>query len=144
MTKKSWNQYSQVAPAIERTGADGFVYDSKTEYQRYCYLELRQRAGEIINLERQPKFPLAHRCDNCEHEINIVRKLRGGNDGTAVYTADFQYDEVLGKDKFNRVIEDVKGYRDEGSKFRIRVFEAIYGLKVTLIQKKNKRWVVMK
>lgn len=126
---KSWYQNSKVAPKAERTGQDGFVYDSKTEYQRYCYLNLMARAGEITNLERQVKYPL-------QTKTNPPITIKTAN-GVAQYTPDFVYHDKWGK----QIIEDVKGYRDEASKFRIRVFEALYGVKVTIVKKSGKNWV---
>lgn len=139
---KSWYQHSKVAPKAERTGQDGFVYDSKTEYQRYCYLNLMARAGEITNLERQVKYELYARGAGGIGEAMFDDKrfavMVGPNcDKIAVYTPDFVYHDKWGK----QIIEDVKGYRDEASKFRIRVFEALYGVKVTIVKKSGKNWV---
>lgn len=140
--KKSWHQHSQVAPKEERTGPDGFVYDSKTEYQRYCYLKLLERAGEIRNLRRQPKFELVFGCGSDQTAV-MVGKNRTK---TAVYTPDFCYEKKecyksnnleTGVILWPQVIEDVKGYSDENSKFRIRVFEAAHQCNVTIVKKKR-------
>jgi len=124
---KSWHQYSKRAPKAARTGHDdGFVYDSKTEMMRWFHLKLLERAGEISKIERQVSYQLS----------NIDVKVMAGKK-VAIYTPDFVY---LDKD-LNKVIEDVKGYRDEGSKFRIRVFEAFYKQKVKIIMLKGNRWI---
>lgn len=129
MNKQSWHQHSKVAPKAERTGHDGFVYDSKTEYQRYCYLNLLAKAGEIKDLRRQVKYPL-----QTKTTPPIIIKTANG---VGQYTPDFVYVDAAG----NEIIEDVKGYRDEASKFRIRVFEALYSKKVTIVKKKGKAWI---
>lgn len=124
--KQSYNAHRRVAPKIARTGPDGFVYDSKAEYQRWAYLDLMQRGGLISDLQRQVKFELK------SGDTKVMTRR-----GIAKYTPDFVYME-----NGQRVIEDVKGYRDENSKFRIRVFEALYKCKVAIVMKKGNSWIV--
>ena len=40
--------------------ADGEVFDSKKEYQRWQELKLLEKAGEIAELRRQVPFELLH------------------------------------------------------------------------------------
>lgn len=40
------------------TDAQGLTHDSRKEYRRWCDLQLRERAGEISQLHRQPVFDL--------------------------------------------------------------------------------------
>lgn len=127
---KTWHQYSKRAPVSGRTGPDGFVYDSATEMRRGMDLQLLQRAGEISGLERQVRFPLEFKCGCGAIQVMAGKRV-------AHYTADFVYTE-----KGRRVIEDCKGYADETSKLRIRVFEALYGEKVVIMRKiKGIGWV---
>jgi len=67
---------------------DGYKFDSKAEARRYQELKLLEKAGEITNLELQPKFEL----------VPKTAKRRA-----VTYTADFAYWEN-GRD----VVEDVK------------------------------------
>jgi hypothetical protein len=69
--------------SAKRTEVDGIVFASKAEAGRYCQLKELERAGEIRNLEVQPKFKFA--CG-------------------AKYIADFRYMKGA-----QSVIEDVKG-----------------------------------
>lgn len=142
MAKQSWHHHCKVAPAIERTSSEGILFHSKTEMQRWEYLKLLQRAGEITNLERQVKFPLHTMHGNKYYDIS-VKAGPPDSQKIAHYTADFVY-AICGKEKPIEgyvIIEDVKGYRDENSKFRIRVFEAFSGSKVTIVKKLGRRWV---
>lgn len=75
--------------AIPTTTADGIRHDSKAEASRWDTLKLRERAGEISDLQRQVEFPL------------LVNGIQIGK-----YKCDFLYRENGG-----RVIEDVKGMR---------------------------------
>lgn len=94
----------------------GITFDSQAEHRRFCVLRLRERAGEIRDLEAHPSW-----------ELNI--------NGTKIgrYTADSRYLEGTGL----LVIEDVKSgpTMTAAASLRIRVFQAIYGLKVTLVGK---------
>lgn len=127
-------QHQRIAPKTARTGSDGFVYDSKTEMDRYYYLKILERAGEISDLKRQCSAKLVAPGN---HWPIMVGKNRSK---IAVYTPDFIYFDKDG----NKVIEDVKGYDTESSKLRIRIYECFYRCHVTLVQKKGGRWVITK
>ena len=82
----------------KETFYDGIIFQSKKEAQRWAELKLLERAGQIINLERQRKFEL----------IPAIKGSRGGLKQRAVsYIADFEYFERKGND-WVRVVEDVK------------------------------------
>jgi len=95
--KNSWHQYSKRAAKPDRTGPDGFVYDSKTEMLRGCYLKLLERAGEISDLQRQVRYELSG-----PSGINIT--VMAGKK-PAVYTPDFLY-----KDKDGSTVIDKKRF----------------------------------
>lgn len=126
---KAWHQNFKVAPVAERTGPDGFVYDSKTEYQWWCVLNLRVRAGEIRDLARQVAFTLVMK-------DRVIGK----------YTADFTYEERQKDGTWVKRIDDTKGYSGETAMLRIRVFECLYDETVRIVKKngrgRNFRWVI--
>lgn len=127
---KTRYQYAKRAAKPDRTGPDGFIYDSRTEMLRGIDLQLLARAGEISDLQRQKEFPLEYSCSCGGITVMAGNKV-------SKYTPDFVYME-----KGRRVVEDVKGYPDEQSKLRIRIFEALYGQKVTIVKKvKGVGWV---
>jgi len=64
----------------KKTVVDGFAFDSKAEATRYQELKLLQKAGEIFNLELQPKYTL----------VPKTKKRRA-----VTYTADFRYMEYV-------------------------------------------------
>lgn len=82
------------------TTADGETFDSRKEYQRFCQLQLLERAGKISDLQKQVKYQL----------IPSQRKPSGGLERAVSYIADFVY-TANGK----TVVEDVKGYRNPQS-----------------------------
>lgn len=85
---------------------DNIWFPSIGEANRYRDLKLLERAGEIKDLKRQPKFQIIK---PFEHS---GIKYRG-----AKYTADFQYTEN-GK----TVVEEFKGFRDKTYVLRLKMF----------------------
>ena len=90
METTSMNKYRN-----KKTTIDGIVFDSRLEASRHLTLKARERAGEISELEIQPKFVLqpAHK----------KLKLRA-----IIYVADFAYYEIRDGVRL-RIIEDAKG-----------------------------------
>lgn len=105
----------------------GFRFASKAEARRYSELLLLGMAGEIRNLELQPRFPL------------LV-------DGTPVafYVGDFRYDEFVSGGwlglpsdpkryrlgNWRDVVEDCKGVLTPVYRLKKRIFEAQYGIQI--------------
>ena len=79
---------------------DMYVFDSIAESKRYKELVLLQRAGEISNLELQPRFLLQ---DGFVKDGKRYRKIE--------YVADFMY---VDKENKKTVVEDVKRKRNRG------------------------------
>ena len=98
----------------KRTVLDGITFDSKAESERYAYLKLRERAGEIARLECQP-----------EYKISV--------NGTHVckYKADFRYFEI-GAQK--QIVEDVKGVITPVYRLKKKLVEAIYHVKIVEVR----------
>lgn len=86
------------------TEVDGHRFASKLEAKRYGELKLLQKAGQISNLELQPRHPLSvNDCLIC------------------TFVADFEYLEH-GK----RVAEDAKGVRTDVFRIKANLFRALY------------------
>lgn len=89
---------------------DGIKFDSKREMQRYCELKLLERAGEIKNLQLQPKFVLQESF-----------KKNGKTHRAINYIADFMYEE---NDKIK--VEDSKGFKTDVYAIKKKMFEYKY------------------
>lgn len=106
-----------------RTEVDGIKFPSGREAKRYKELKLLERAGQISNLELQPKYPIT---------INgapvIIRSKGYPNGRKASYKADFRYIDKNGKS----VVEDSKSIatRTEADVLRRAIVEAIYGIRI--------------
>ena len=91
------------------TEVNGIKFHSAAEARRYLELKLLERAGDISNLELQPRYDF---------------ELNGVNMG--FYKADFRYfDHSLGQ-----VTEDVKGYRTAMYNLKKKMMKAFYGIDI--------------
>jgi hypothetical protein len=102
-----------------RTAVDGVTFASKAEARRYAELKMREKAGEIRDLELQPKFPLCVR-NRSQYDDDLI----------GVYVADFRYRE--GPNGILR-IEDVKGMKTALYRWKKKHVEAQYGITITEI-----------
>lgn len=116
MSKRAWHQRYRKTPRWERTSREGFVFASKAELGRWQVLQRLLFAGEIKNLRRQVRYSLV---------LPDGTPVLTPTGKTASYTADFVYEELQGQD-WVEIVEDYKGYVNDGSQLRIALFEAIY------------------
>ena len=91
----------------KKTQIDMYVFDSTKEAKRYRELKLLEMAGEISNLELQPRFLLQ---ESFRKNGKTYRKID--------YVADFKYIEN-GK----TIVEDVKGLQTDVFKIKHKLFE---------------------
>lgn len=82
---------------------DGFTFASQKEARRYGQLKLLVRAGQIQDLQLQPRFPL------------IVNGKK-----VCTYVGDFSYTEDS-----KRVIEDTKGFRTREYIIKYKLLKAL-------------------
>ena len=94
----------------QETIVDGIKFQSKKEAQRYLELKLLQKAGEISNVELQPKFILQEKF-----------KKKGKTYREINYIADFKYIE-----NGQVVVEDVKGLKTDVFQIKHKLFEYKY------------------
>ena len=88
-------------------------FDSKRERARWQELCLQKTQGVISAIQCQVPFSI---------KINNVK--------IGTYRCDFQYNDIDGVE----IIEDVKGIDTPLSKFKRRCVEALYGIKIEIIQ----------
>ena len=107
--------------------ADGEVFDSKKEYQRWQELKLLEKAGEITELRRQVPFELLPN----QREPDKIgprggRKLGRIIERKAVYIADFVYKDRTGRE----VIEDCKGMRTKDYILKRKLLLFRFGIRI--------------
>ncbi|MFD4120923.1 DUF1064 domain-containing protein [Alcaligenes faecalis] len=100
-----------------KTVIDGHTFDSKREACRYGALKLLERAGQITDLELQPRFEL----------IPKQRRADGKAERACEYVADFRYtDTATGQ----IVIEDAKGMRTRDYVMKRKLMLQVHGISV--------------
>ena len=107
---------------------NGIRFDSKKEAERFAYLSLLQRAGEITDLQRQVPFELIP----TQRESDSVGKRGGIKRGkciekSCVYYADFVYKDKGG----NIVVEDAKGLKTEVYKIKKKLMLYRHHIRIT-------------
>jgi len=97
-----------------RVKLNGYTFDSKKEANRYLQLLMRQRIGEISDLQVHPRFRL---------------EVKG--EKVCVYCADFQYYVCHSDIKGSAlVVEDVKGVKTAIYKLKKRLMKTILGVEI--------------
>jgi len=104
---------------------DGRTFHSDGEANRYLQLKLLQRAGEITDLECQPKFHIT-----CGGNPVLIKSKGYPNGRKATYSADFRYVDT----RRGLVVEDFKGFDTYESRLKRALIEAEYGLKVEIVK----------
>ena len=97
------------------------LFHSKREHARFHLLLLRQRAGEIKDLQRQVPYSL-----------NVNGKLIGKVIMDFTYLEKLPFGTKLVPQKFEHIDEDCKGYQTDLSKWQHKLFAAIFGREVRL------------
>lgn len=105
--------YIRVARKADRTSADGIVFASKGEMQRWEELRLLERSGAIRDLTRQPQYALV--LPNGE-AVRINGKV-------CHYTGDFLYWDIAARDW---ICEEFKGIWTREAQLRAAMFRALY------------------
>lgn len=107
--------------------ADGEVFDSKREYQRWQELKLLEKAGEIAELRRQVPFELLPN----QREPDKIGPRGGRKPGRiierkALYIADFVYKDRTGRE----VVEDCKGMRTKDYILKRKLLLFRFGIRI--------------
>jgi Protein of unknown function (DUF1064) len=93
-----------------KTTYQDIQFDSRKEAARYVELQLLERAGDICDIELQPRYDIA---------VNGMH--------ICFYRADFRYKEVA---TGLLVVEDVKGFRTKDYIIKKKLMKALYGIEV--------------
>lgn len=120
-----WNYYNKYKS--HKTSANGVIFDSKKEYNRYIELTLLSRSGAIKGLKRQVKFELIP----AQYEPDIINsrgKVKKGKliERAVSYIADFVYTDENGK----MVVEDTKGFRTKDYIIKRKLLLYIHGIRI--------------
>lgn len=106
--------------AVPQT-VDGIRFQSRAEARRYQELRLLEHAGEISELELQPRFPLHA---PVKGRSNVYERV-------GEYRADFRYRSGPFGDL---VIEDVKGHPTALYRWKKKHCQIQYGISITEVR----------
>lgn len=98
----------------KQTIIDNIKFDSIKEANRYTYLKLLERSGQIKDLQLQVKY-----------ELQPSFKLNNKTIRAITYIADFTYYE-----NDNLIVEDVKGFRTKEYKLKKKLFAYKYKIEI--------------
>lgn len=99
----------------KKTVIDGITFDSKAESNYYAMLKIREKAGEISNIELQKPYLLL-----ADNDVLV-----------ATYKADFAFHDYI--ENRYRVI-DVKGFDTPLSRHKRKHVKAQYGIDVEIVK----------
>lgn len=108
---------------------DGYTFDSKMEAAYYRHLKLLKRAGEVIDIELQPKFQLQPGFKKNNKTYKPIN-----------YKADFLVTYSDGQ----QAAIDVKGVETNVFKLKEKLFANKYEIPLHVITEYNGRWVDLK
>lgn len=103
------------------TDPDGAVFDSKAEHKFWHHLKLRERVGEIFNLERQVVYELAP-------AVQIAGRKRP----PLRYIADMRWNE--GSKTGPMVVADVKGAVTPEYRIKRHLMASVHGIEIKEIR----------
>lgn len=111
----------------QKYSADGEVFDSKREYQRWQELKLLEKAGEITELRRQVPYEILPD----QREPDKIGPRGGRKPGRiierkALYIADFVYKDRTGRE----VVEDCKGMRTKDYILKRKLLLFRFGIQI--------------
>jgi len=98
----------------QRTLVDGICFDSKAEASYYAHLKLRERAGEVTDVELQRPYALT---------VNGVL--------VATYRADFVFWDNLAR---RRRVIDVKGVSTPVLRLKQKLMRACHGITIEVVK----------
>lgn len=107
--KKLTNKYN-----AKRVLLDGICFDSKAEANYYTALKLREKAGEVTDIELQRWYDLI---------VNGKRVAR--------YRADFVFFDRI---TCTRRVVDVKGYATREFRMKKDLMKALFGIEVEVVK----------
>jgi hypothetical protein len=126
------------------TVIDGIRFASKAEAKRYRELKLLEKAGEVRNIVLQPRFDLYVLNSTVRARLQrIAARIREQPDPVApvkvgTYVADFKYERkglsASENGRWDRVVEDVKGFSTPLYKWKKRHVEAQYNIQIQEIR----------
>lgn len=117
--KRKTNKYG-----ARKTTFMGITFDSKWEAERWGELTAMEKAGYIVDLERQVSYNLV---------VNDQKICK--------YVADFRYNKVDDYGNLELVVEDAKGVETQEFKLKKKLMKALFNIEIILSKKNNNNFL---
>ena len=109
--------------------ADGLVFDSEREWQRYTELVLALKSGLITQLQVHPKFELSVNGEKvCDYVADFSYRIYGLKGNDLKDGQKLTWDGTAGFYLF--VVEDSKGVRTKDYIIKRKLMKAVHGIQV--------------
>ena len=116
---------------IKTRSSDGIVFDSMKEAHRWEQLLLLQKAGKIVELQRQVAYELLPaQYETYERYSKKGDRLKDGQrllERKVEYIADFVYHDV---ETGELIVEDTKGVRTKDYILKRKLLLLVHGIKI--------------
>ena len=124
-------RYNQKYYNMKTKTSDGIVFDSRKEAQRWEQLLLLQKAGKIVELQRQVTYELLpNQYETYERISKTGKRLKDGErliERKVDYIADFVYHDV---DTGELIVEDTKGVKTKDYIIKRKLMLLVHGIKI--------------
>ena len=116
---------------IKTKTSDGIVFDSVKEARRWEQLLLLQKAGKIVELQRQVKYELIPaQYESYERYSKKGERLKDGRrliERKVEYVADFVYRDA---ETGELIVEDTKGVRTKDYILKRKLMLAVHSIRI--------------
>jgi hypothetical protein len=116
---------------IKTKTSDGIVFDSVKEARRWEQLILLQKAGKIVDLQRQVKYELIPaQYESYERYSKKGERLEDGRrliERKVEYVADFVYQDA---ETGEVIVEDAKGIRTKDYILKRKLMLAVHSIRI--------------
>lgn len=124
-------KYNRKYYNIKTRTSDGIVFDSHKEASRWEQLRLLQKAGKIVDLQRQVRYELLPaQYETYERISKTGKRLKDGTrlvERKVEYIADFVYHDA---DTGELIVEDTKGVRTKDYILKRKLMLLVHGIKI--------------
>jgi hypothetical protein len=111
--------------------SDGTIFDSGREARRWEQLIMLQKAGKIVELQRQVKYELIPaQYETYERYSKKGEQLKDGRrliERKVEYVADFVYHDA---ETGELIVEDTKGVRTKDYILKRKLMLSVYGIRI--------------
>ena len=116
---------------VKTKTSDGLVFDSHKEARRWEQLLLLQKAGKIVELQRQVSYELLpNQYETYERFSKTGKRLKDGKrlvERKVDYVADFRYTDA---ERGELIVEDTKGVKTKDYILKRKLMLLIHGIKI--------------